>query len=369
MKRLVIHPGFHKSGTTALQQSLHANRERLNDLGLAYPFPRRKAHHRLAWSLSGKVWGWKNRGGSGESPRLWSKSVNQINRLSGKNIIISSEFFSELELEKIQKIKNEIKRHDIEVLFTLRPLAKLLSSSYQQYLKYGLKADYEEWLHSVLDTPGESKLSPTFWRRHFHGQVISRWREVFGPSKVTVLIVDESQPEFLFAEANKYLELPEKTLQAQESGLNRSMTTEEIALILEINRRFPKERSWDEYQVFIRNGFIREITDNSKAAAGKEKLLTPKWALDIANSLGRDAKSEILKSGVTVIGEIDSLDSAQVPSGASNKPTTIDIQTIATAMLSIDKTLLSHVPITWLRRNLVYRIRRGLRRALFPKRS
>ena len=232
-----------------------------------------------------------------------------------------------------------------------------------------MKADYEEWLHSVLDSPGESKLSPTFWRRHFHGQVISRWSEVFGPSKVTVLIVDESQPEFLFTEANKYLNLPEKTLQAQESGLNRSMTTEEVALILEINRRFPKERSWDEYQVFIRNGFIREITDNSKVATGKEKLLTPKWAIDIANTLGSDSKNEILNSGVRVIGDINSLDKAEIPTGTSNMPVTIDINTVATAMLSMDKKLISHVPVAWLRRNLIRRMRRGFRRALFPKRS
>jgi hypothetical protein len=369
VKRLFIHPGFHKSGTTALQQSLHASRDRLKSYGLSYPFPRHKAHHRLAWSLSGKVWGWRNRGGSGESPRLWAKSVRSINRTSSSNLIISSEFFSELDLEKLNKIKNEVRSHEIQVLFTLRPLAKLLSSSYQQYLKYGLKADYEEWLHSVLDKPGESKLSPTFWRRHFHGQVISRWSEVFGPSNVTVLIVDENQPDFLFTEANKYLGLPEKTLQAQETGLNRSMTTEEIALILEINRRFPKERSWDEYQVFIRNGFVREITDNSKAATGKEKLLTPQWAIDIANSLGSDAKREILDAGVNVIGDINSLNSAKIPPGTSNLPSTIDIQTVATAMLSMDKTLISHVPIIWLRRNLVYRMRRGIRRALFPKRS
>ncbi|HEY9275952.1 MAG TPA: hypothetical protein VIO63_02215, partial [Candidatus Nanopelagicaceae bacterium] len=64
-----------------------------------------------------------------------------------------------------------------------------------------------------------------------------------------------------------------------------------------------------------------------------------------------------------------SLNSAKIPPGTSNLPTTIDIQTVATAMLSMDKTLISHVPIIWLRRNLVYRMRRGIRRALFPKRS
>lgn len=369
MNRLVIHPGFHKSGTTALQEALHVKRNELPEFGLLYPFPRHKAHHRLAWSLSGKVWGWRNRGGSGESPRLWQRSVRAVNRDKSKTILVSSEFFSELNEEKIGKIKTDIKNREINVLFTLRPLAKLLSSSYQQYLKYGLTAEYEEWLHSILDKPGESKLSPTFWRRHFHSEVVNRWANILGADKVTVLIVDESRPEFLFSEANRYLALPPGTLSVQESGLNRSMTTEEIALLLEVNRKFPKERTWDEYQAFIRNGYIREITDHSIAAPGKEKLLTPKWAVDMANTLGAASKQKLISSGVTIIGDINSLDSAEVPTGSSTQPTVIDIKTVAKSMLVMDKKIVGHIPIIWLRQNLVYRLRRSVRRALFPKRS
>ena len=70
-----------------------------------------------------------------------------------------------------------------------------------------------------------------------------------------------------------------------------------------------------------------------------------------------------------MIGEIDSLDSSQVPTGLSQVPSTIDISTVATAMLSMDRHLTGHMPVTWLRRNLIYRIRRSIRRALSPKRG
>ena len=193
-KKLVAHVGFHKTGTTALQESFSKNAEQLKALGINYPDLGQKAHHRAAWALAGRTWGWKNRGGVQTPITEWQKIVKSIKKGRGTTLI-SSEFFCELDEEKIQKFKADIKIDDVTIVFTLRPLVKLLSSSYQQYLKYGLTPTYEEWLHSVLDEPGVSKLTPTFWKRHEHGRVISQWAKVFGPENVVVVVADEAQPK------------------------------------------------------------------------------------------------------------------------------------------------------------------------------
>ncbi len=369
MKQVIIHAGFHKSGTTALQESFHLNRKELLELNVNYPNFGHKAHHRLAWSLSQKPWGWAKRGGERESTKLWEKSAAVIEREKEEKVIISSEFFSELSGDQIRKIHSSFKSREVKVLFTLRPLAKLLPSSYQQYLKYGITAEYEEWLHSVLDKPGESKINPTFWKRHFHGQVIARWADVFGSSNITVLIVNEAQPTFLFDEINKYLELPSNTLQSADSGSNRSLTMEEIALLREINKQFPKERDWDEYQVFIRNGYVRELTDHIKPAPDKARLLTPDWAVAKANEIGSQIKSELVNSKVKIIGDLETLGNSQVPTGDSVYPEVIDIKTVAAAMLHFDRNIISHFPEKWLRGSYRRRFRKFLRSKLLPKRG
>ena len=170
MKKLIIHAGFHKSGTTALQESFHLNRKDLLKQGVNYLEFGHKAHHRLAWSLSQKPWGWAKRGGERESIKLWEKSAASIDKDNTEIVIISSEFFSELSGDQIRKIHSSFKNREVKILFTLRPLAKLLPSSYHQYLKYGITADYEEWLHSVLDKPGESKLIRPFGNDIFMGK-------------------------------------------------------------------------------------------------------------------------------------------------------------------------------------------------------
>jgi hypothetical protein len=51
-RRLVIHAGFHKSGTTALQEAFDSQSEELRERGIIYPNIGRKAHHRIAWALT-----------------------------------------------------------------------------------------------------------------------------------------------------------------------------------------------------------------------------------------------------------------------------------------------------------------------------
>jgi hypothetical protein len=363
-KRLIIHPGFHKSGTTALQESFALNRPLLRENGIFYPPIGSKAHHRVAWALTQRPWGWSKRGGEKTPEKYWDRMSSRINGAKEETVILSSEFFSEIDGERIRKIRSEIKGRDIQILFTLRPLAKLLPSSYQQYLKYGITIEYEDWLHAILDKPGESKVSPTFWKRHSHGKVVARWVDIFGKSNVTLLIVNEAQPTFLFDEINKFLNLPTGTLNAAPSGSNRSLTMEEISLLLELNRQFPKERVWDEYEVFVRAGYIRHLTDHVPPAADKARLLTPQWAVDKANELGKVIQKELLGTGVKIIGDVDSLGNSVVPIGTSSYTDSIDIKTVAAAMMVFDKETINRMPLGWLKSNLILRLRKRLKRSI-----
>ena len=360
-KQLILHVGFHKSGTSALQESFAAQRGELAAAGVLYPNIGRKAHHRIAWALTQKPWGWKARGGETTPFRHFSKMVGLVNRSGSEKILLSSEFFAELTPDQIQKIAGAIKGREVKILFTLRPLVKLLASSYQQYLKYGTKADYVEWLHSVLDEPGISKINPTFWKRHMHGDVVARWSEVFGAQAVNVVIADESKPEFLFDSVNELLGLDKDFLKAQSTGSNRSLSLEEVSLLLELNRTFPKEREWSEYLTFVRNGYIRQLTDHVRVKEGSAKLPTPAWAIEKANEIAADSKQKIKALGVKVFGDLESLDTATVPTGEPTYPTSIDIQTVSAAMLGFDKRLAKRLPGKWILSALISKFKAQFR--------
>jgi hypothetical protein len=334
-EKFILHVGFHKTGTTAIQTSMYYSREDLKKQGINYLYSRARAHHQAAWSLSQRLWGWKGRGGKTTSPKQWDKFSRQVNSMQG-TVVASSEFFSEVGLDKIQKIRDDIKSQDVQIVFTIRPLVKLLASSYQQYLKYGIKASYEQWLHEQLDTPGTTKMTPSFWQRNFHGESILNWAKVFGSENITLMVVDEAQPHKMYEHFNEYLGLPNGFLSEQKTGGNRSLSVEEVEFLREINVQFPKDRNWSDYTTFIREKAIKSLTDSSFPENG-QKLLTPAWAQEIAKKLTSESVAQIQSSGVRVIGDINSLLGAKVPEGLDEFTGSMQVATAVKALLSIDQ--------------------------------
>ncbi len=336
-KKVYLHVGFHKTGTTAIQESLFTNSKAIRVSGTTYVRTGKKAAHRAAWALSGKTWGWKDRGGVKTPISEWQKLLRKIKLRKGQ-VVVSSEFFSELSDKHLLKLAADLKGMDVHVIFTIRPFSKMLSSSYQQYLKYGLKASYEEWLQDIFAAPNKSKLSPSFWKRHNHAKVIDRWQRTFGSQNIHLIVVNENEPDHLYRSFEEVLKLPKQTLSAVKSvGSNRSLSYAEISLLLAINKAFPANRSWPDYELFIRNGAFRYITDQIKLTDQDERLLTPQWALDIAAEFSKESVKEIESLNLNVYGDLQELLTADVAVGQNREISEIPLNVAASALLAFEK--------------------------------
>ncbi len=336
-KKVFIHVGFHKTGTTAIQESLFVNSKALKVLGTTYARTGKKTAHRAAWALSGKTWGWKDRGGVKTPISEWQKLLWKI-KLRKSQVVISSEFFSELSDEHLSKLALDLKGMDVQIIFTIRPFSKMLSSSYQQYLKYGLKASYEEWLRDIFAVPNKSKLSPSFWKRHNHAKVIARWQRTFGSQNIHLIVVDENEPDHLYRSFEEVLKLPTQTLNTVNSaGSNRSLSHAEISLLLAINRAFPASRSWPDYELFIRHGAFRYITDEIKLSELDERLLTPQWALDISKEFSERNVEKIETLNVNIYGDLQKLLTTDVAVGENSEISEISLDVAASALLAFEK--------------------------------
>ena len=336
-KKVYLHVGFHKTGTTAIQEALFTHSDQLRILGIDYATKKGKANHREAWALSERYWGWKKRGGEQTSIVEWQKRVKNL-KAQKIDSVVSSEFFSEINDDQLNLMANDLKDFDVEIIFTIRPLAKLLGSSYQQYLKYGIKASYEEWLEDIFHNSEKPKFTPTFWKRHRHEEVMSRWANAFGNQKIHLVVVDESEPDLLYDSFNKILKLPAGTLKEVKGlGSNRSLNYPEIALLLAINKAFPKDRAWSDYEVFIREGSIRHLTNQIQLAGLGTKLLTPQWAVDEAAKLSSNSIAKINDLGIIIYGDLNKLSSTEIPIGTNGEISEISIDIAVNALLAFEK--------------------------------
>lgn len=336
LKKLIIHPGFHKTGTTALQQALSEVRQELLESNFYYPHIAGNAHHRAARSIIEKTWGWKNRGGRSTDVAEWKKLERKLNKNKG-TAIVSSEFFSEATLEQLQLLKKNTQNFDLQVVFTWRPLPFMLASSYQQYLKYGLKKSYLEWLDSIFQVPGEAKFTPSFWKRNLHGDVISKWAEVFGAENISLIAVNEADPNFLYSSFSDLVGVSNGIIrEPMHQEINRSLTFNESSLLLEINRTYPKDLDWDSYEIFIRKGNIKALTGSAAYESSDEKILTPDWAIAKAAEMNANSVAQIKSLGVKIVGDINRSDFSRIPTGTNAPVSTISIATAARAMIGVD---------------------------------
>ena len=102
----------------------------------------------------------------------WDKLVRDVREADDQRVVISSEFFADGDDEAARRVVTDLGGPRVHVVVTLRPLAKVMPSQWQQYLQNGLRTPYLEWLDGMLRQPPYDQPTPTFWQRHRHDRLI-----------------------------------------------------------------------------------------------------------------------------------------------------------------------------------------------------
>jgi hypothetical protein len=334
---VLLHVGVHKTGTTAIQAALADSRPELTTRSVRYP-GKLQAQHRAALALLGRPWGWNNRGGAVMDREHFDRLARRTGKAPGR-VVISSEFFCEASSEQAREAISALGRsgdRPVHILITLRNLGKLLPSSWQQYLKYGMTTPYEAWLTDVLATPGSSKMTPTFWKRHDHGDVISRWAGAVGSQNLTVMVLEDVPREYMFETFAQFLDVPTHILTSRmELTSNRSMTAAEAEVLVRLNKKVKKSMQWTDYVTLVRRGVALGMVEGREPGPSEPKLHTPDWALDAAQQVGIKSVNTIRESGVEVLGNLDALTTRIASTPVPDFTDQIPIDAAVTAIESV----------------------------------
>jgi hypothetical protein len=304
---LLLHIGPHKTGTTAIQGALRQARPALADHGVIYAGTVRQ-HQMAALALTG------GRGMKGARParaKDWEQLVEQVHAAAQQRVIVSSEFFDEADDLMARRAVDELGGERVHVVVTLRPLAKILPSAWQQYVRNGVSVPYHSWLDGMLTKAPYDRPTPSFWRRHRHAELVERWASIVGPERILVVVVDESDRDALMRTFEQIVGLPRGVLAPESGWTNRSFTAAETELVRDVNIRF-RGRKWPEpvYNRVIRLGAVASMQRRTPAP-DEPGIATPKWAIDRANELAAEASARISASGVRVLGDLASLSSVE----------------------------------------------------------
>jgi len=151
MKKIFIHCGLYKTGTTSLQKFLFDNRDQLKKQGLLYPnagIPvNSKAQHHIARELDPAVL-------SDPKTGTINQLLQEIKQFSG-NVAISSEFFADhlIYPRRWSYLLSHLKAIDYRpvLIIYLRDLFSFFESLYMQLLRDGYRNVYDTYLHRALE--------------------------------------------------------------------------------------------------------------------------------------------------------------------------------------------------------------------------
>jgi hypothetical protein len=297
----LVHIGPPKTGTTYLQSAFHSSRAAVSAQGVHYAGPTRQPTAAVQAVLGTPS------PNTGEVPSLgqWHGLVREVKRSKKSRVVISSEFLADATPAAIRTVVDDLDRERVHVVVTLRPLARIIPSQWQQFIQSGVRKPFDGWLDAIFNDP--SKVSPTFWRRHRHDELIARWADVVGPENITVVALDDRDHAMVTRVFERLVGLREGTLVADHDLSNRSMTMAEVEIVRAFNQQFFAEGLSRPLHTQVMRFGAASYMKSRPPAADAQRVEAPQWALDRAGEIARGMVDAIGASGVRIIGDLERL--------------------------------------------------------------
>ena len=161
--RVYVHLGLPKTGTTYLQSALWNGREQLAEQGCLVPGELRVSSWRAASDLLGR----RPKGADARHVSgAWDAVARQVREWTGDRAVFSEELLVTASTRQVQQLASSLRDVEIHAVVTVRDLARVLPSLWQQEVRKGRTWTWPEFLSSVRDPHGGSvTAAAAFWMR------------------------------------------------------------------------------------------------------------------------------------------------------------------------------------------------------------
>jgi len=328
---VLLHIGPPKTGTSALQGACHVGRDALRNAGILY------AGSGVQPSTAAFAVTEREHPSTGRPPsmRHWNSLVREVTSARSQSVLVSSEFFAGATSAQAQRIVSELGRERTHIVITLRPLAKILASRWQQNVQEGAKVRYDEWLREVLTNP-ESTHARRFWSRQRHDELVERWVSVVGADRVHVVVIDDRDHDGILRQFEALLGAPANTLLAHKDAPNRSLTREEVEVVRSFNEQFAEAGLSTALRHKLMARGAATHLKRREPGPSEQKIPTPSWAISAAHDVALEMIERISKSGADIRGDLSLLTSLPRASEEERDPdTTVHPEIAARAAMGI----------------------------------
>lgn len=261
-RRIYLHIGAPKTGTTYLQSLLAHNRQVLADKGILYPSLKGDAHHKPVWDLRGTP---EQRKDAKRVQGSWQRLVDTVNG-SDLDALISSEH---LVFARDPHVKQALAAFQgkVHVIFTARDLLRQVPAVWQERIKNQQTVTYRAFVESIMGAGGPG--SRAFWTAQDPAGALQRW-SVGDADRMHVVTAPPPgiAPHVLWDRFLSVLGLPGSDFDLQlEPKANASLSLTQAELLRRYNARHAADMPWVRYRTLLRaevGGAFAAIEDSRR---------------------------------------------------------------------------------------------------------
>jgi hypothetical protein len=188
VRRVFLHIGLHKTGTSYLQNTFRANVSGLRDQGVFFPAERRHPVQSLAVA---DLMGRRPRGTTdARIAGAWQAAVDAVNSTDAPTILLSDEHLSLATTRQVRRAVQAFAGAQVHVVVTARDLARVLVSAWQEEVKNRGSWSWAEFSAAVKDPTAASRNpARAFWIRQDLPAVLATWQAALPVERIHVVTV------------------------------------------------------------------------------------------------------------------------------------------------------------------------------------
>lgn len=238
-RRLYVHIGMQKTGTSYLQGAMLRNRAVLADQGLDLVPPTKRETFELMLLVRDR---YRPALDPASVPESLEKFSAALRRSPGTRALVSQESLAVAGPHQIRRLLDACGDREVHVIVTVRDLARQLPSSWQQLIKSGGTATYMRFVRQARAREQEgSDVGP--WTHLNVLAVLARWSEAVGPERIHVVTVPPagSPPTALLERYCSVLGVDPDRMAPEETRGNVSLGRVQAELLRRVNSELPAE--------------------------------------------------------------------------------------------------------------------------------
>ncbi len=301
-KRVFIHIGAPKTGTTYLQQVLHKNRDAMEQAGVLYPRVGNNAHHTAVWDLRGRF---DDDEGGGKFEAHWDELVAQTVDWDGQAVVMSSEMFVYSQPEECRRILGSFGDAEVHVIYTARDLMRQVPAVWQEQIKNRRVMRYQVFLEDVLGKR-KTRLAKHFWGAQDAATALERWSQGLDPSRVHVVTAPPagSPPDLLWQRFAGVLGLDPGEYPSEIAAANESLGVTSAEVLRRYNERYGKDIPILRFRAEVMTQLLPALTT---AVPDRSKLPLDFSQRNRIVDLSEGIVKKLRKAGYDVVGSLDEL--------------------------------------------------------------